>query len=128
MQQPYYLAYASTNTAHLQQGMYPVVHNQQQQPMFAQQQLNQGRRNNTDEVVMQVVVTMAVKANNRHADLPKQNIIAGAMACAIIRAHHANRLCRVISIMQLFRIVATEAPTDVSVLKLDNGGPCYVKK
>ena len=77
---------------------------------------------------MQDAETMAGEANNRPAALPKQSIIAGAMACAIIRAHHANRLCRVINIMQLFTIVATEAPADVSVSKPDNGGPCHVKK
>jgi hypothetical protein len=43
MQQPYYPTYGTKNTAHLQQGMYPVVQNHQQ---FAQQP-NQGRRSNT---------------------------------------------------------------------------------
>ena len=50
MQQSYYPSYANANTMHLQQGMYPVTQNtpnHQQQPMFAQHQPNQGRRNNT---------------------------------------------------------------------------------
>ena len=81
-----------------------------------------------DEVAIKDAETMAGEDNNRPAALLKQIIIAGAMACAIIRAHHANHLCRGINIMQLLTIVATEAPADVSVSKPDNGGPCHVKK